>query len=505
MSVQNILNPATGQISNAYIDVAGLGVITNPLTANIDGTTAYGLVDANVVSTGTLQADTLEAYSTLPGAPIAVVSNVKLQSPADRIDMEKVGANTIAVPDGSLVLTATDPATTTATAYLDQGSLRVENAVNAPSIFANAGSGYNAALSASAGGQITYVQANAPGQQLAIVADVINTKNIINAVGQPLDIQTNTGGVALKPENGIVKVGSSNPANPGVIELEQAGGAVGGAIKWDQPASVVLVDSTNDIVLQASNSIVANATANIEIGSGNGGFYRCGTNTTAGNGAEIVADDGIRLEAIAGPITLKSENNGVSLAGLTAYDTNFRSVITSDLNKPEQISCSQAYTPMVYFRNDFGMSVSNAITVAHQTPDFTWRYSGIFGPSGITNESLFCSAPYIMVNVSVAAEDMNDTIVWWLELENTANPAIIKASDYIDERFGYINDRLLNPSNSIKNQTFSFTTVFDVAGSGTPIADGDTCRFNLMGYGSTNTSSPKAQISITVRPLRNWA
>ena len=104
MSVQNILNPATGQISNAYIDYDGAGVVRNPLTSNIDGATSFGLNDANLVSTGTLQADVIEAYSTLPGAPVAIVSNVKLQAPANQIDMETAGTNTIAAPAGSLEL-----------------------------------------------------------------------------------------------------------------------------------------------------------------------------------------------------------------------------------------------------------------------------------------------------------------------------------------------------------------------------------------------------------------
>ena len=267
MSVQNILDPVTGKIQNTYIDVAALGVVTNPLTSNLDGQTAYGLVEANVVSAGTVQVDSLEAYRTLPGAPIAVVSNLKLQTPADRIDMEKVGVNTIAVPDGSLVLTATDPATTTATAYLDQGSLRVENGINAPSIFANAGSGYNAALSASAGGQITYVQANAPSQQLALVADVASTKNIVNAVGQPLDIQTNAGDITMKPSTGdiLVEALSTDTASVRV----QGQGGKGGRIITDESNSTCRFEAQDGLkaVMKSSGT---NARIEIDntIGSG---------------------------------------------------------------------------------------------------------------------------------------------------------------------------------------------------------------------------------------------
>jgi hypothetical protein len=193
----------------------------------------------------------------------------------------------------------------------------------------------------------------------------------------------------------------------------------------------------------------------------------------------------------------------IAIAGRTAFNFDGRRFASSDLNKIEQIGSNNAYVPMTWYKNDISFTIDATPTLAFDGPDFIWRYSGIFGPSGLTSESAFCSTRLVQVDVNVSAEDFNDDVVWWVVLRDDTTGIEYNAIDFINERFGFINIKQTNPSNGIKNQTFSFSTVFDMASTGPP-NDGDNCRFRLFGRGTATTTTPRAQVSLTVRPLREF-
>jgi hypothetical protein len=224
----------------------------------------------------------------------------------------------------------------------------------------------------------------------------------------------------------------------------------------------------------------------------------------------VTAAAGVSITANGGQLALTANFEGnagagdIAIAGRTAFNFDGRQFATSDLNKGEQIASNNAYVPMTWYKNDISFTIDATHTLAFDGPDFIWRYSGIFGPAGLTSESAFCSSKRVQVDVSVAAEDFNDDVVWWVVLRDDTNATDYNARDFINERFGFINVRQTNPSNGLKNQTFSFSTVFDMASTGSPPNDGDTCKFRLFGYGTTTTTTPRAQVSLTVRPLREF-
>jgi hypothetical protein len=398
MSVHNILDPVTGKIQKQYINVSALGVVTNPLTASIDGVTAYGLVDANVVSTGTLQTDSIQAYSVLPGAPIAVTSNLKLQAPAKQIGFEDTAAG-----------------------------------------------------------------------------------NTLYSLG-PLDIQS-AGDTVATVQSFFIK--DKNNVADG-IELHP----------FDAGSGTTTIRGLNDIKpLQIAQSSSSENTDRLRFDIGGSGTELKGSVLTAqSDGGQLALNANFGGNTGAGDI---------AIAGRTAFNFDGRRFASSDLNKIEQIGSNNAYVPMTWYKNDISFTIDATPTLAFDGPDFIWRYSGIFGPSGLTSESAFCSTRLVQVDVNVSAEDFNDDVVWWVVLRDDTTGIEYNAIDFINERFGFINIKQTNPSNGIKNQTFSFSTVFDMASTGPP-NDGDNCRFRLFGRGTATTTTPRAQVSLTVRPLREF-
>ena len=190
------------------------------------------------------------------------------------------------------------------------------------------------------------------------------------------------------------------------------------------------ITSVSDIILDANsgNSKLSlfGGVGNVELASGSGGFYRCGTNTTAGVGAEIIADDGIRLEALSGNVGLLAGNtasiviagasnilcnNGSNIFGvLTNYDEANTLNIPMDVNKFEQIGSNNAYIPMTSYKQDANITVDTAISLVYETHNFVWRYSGQFGPTGLTSESRYCGATRIQVDVNLVARDLNAAV-----------------------------------------------------------------------------------------------
>lgn len=515
MSVQNILDPATGKIQSAFVDVGALGVVTNPLTSNIDGVTAYGLVDANVVSTGALQTDSISAYATLPGAPVAVISDLKLQTPAKQIGFEDItGPNTLYSlaqlnlnAGGKIVLNAA----TSVEIPKVGGPTELVMTGNGGSLFVRNDAGYGE------------VVCNEP---LRLIGEAINTTSAAVYIDTSAlkvlagnDTPTifansllNTATVMAKSGNVESKL-TAGATEPKVI-LQGPTAATPVELIYDEAAAKLYTaggsagNQLTDVELLTTNFRVSTGiTEGVEIVSG-------GTESVVrGKGLPLIIAKAAGFET-SHSITLDNSSSislisdpasggSISLGGLTQYNISYRNLIGGDLNNIEQIASNNAYVPMTWYQNNISFTIDATPTLAFDGPDFIWRYSGIFGPSGLTSESAFCSSRLVQVDVNVAAEDFNDDVVWWVVLLNSTNGIDYNARDFINERFGFINLKQTNPSNGIRNQTFSFSTVFDLTSAGSPPDDGDKCRFRVFGYGTTTTSTPRAQVSLTVRPLRN--
>jgi hypothetical protein len=424
MSVQNILDPVTGKIEKTFIPNASvLGFVTNPLTTSIDGVTAHGLIDANLVSTGVLQTDNIQAYSTLPGAPIAVTSDLKLQAPAKQIGFEDTAAGNTIYSLSSLDIQSAGDTVATVQSFFVKDKNNVADGIELHPFDAGSGT---------------------------------TTIRGLNDI-KPLQIAQ-----------------SSSSENTDRLRFDIGGSGT------ELKGSVLTLNGSSALTAQSDSSLYVTAAAGVSI-TANGGSLALNANNGGNPG-----------------------NGDLVLAGSTRFDDNTRQFATSDLNKGEQIASNNAYVPMTWYKNDISFTMDATPTVAFDGPDFIWRYSGFFGPSGLTSESAFCSSKRVQVDVNVAAEDLNDDVVWWVVLRNITNGIDYNAIDFINERFGFINVRQVNPSNGIKNQTFSFSTVFDLISAGSPPDDGDTCKFRLFGYGNTTTTTPRAQASLTVRPLREF-
>jgi len=270
MSVQNILNPATGQISNAYIDVAGLGVVTNPLTSNLDGQTAYGLTDANVVSTGTLQTDSIEAYATLPGAPIAILSNVKFQTPAKQLGFEDaVGANVIySLSDLRVDATNVELRPTTEAKIIHPGEARLV-------MFESGGGGYSV-LKQNAG------------------STVLESEQVVRIVGEAphssaVSAQWEGSGVAVRAGNDAPRVSAAAGSDTYVASLHADSGVQRAQVELTTQAGPTMTMSANKTT--STNSITANG-AKLDI-------------TTTGGDIELVPSSGIVKATLTGGQELK--------------------------------------------------------------------------------------------------------------------------------------------------------------------------------------------------------
>lgn len=228
-----------------------------------------------------------------------------------------------------------------------------------------------------------------------------------------------------------------------------------------------------------------------------------------GGGITVATLDSITNQAgvnvgilVAGGQNLLCANGNNAIGVITQYDNAFATNILCDVDALSQILTNNAYVPMTWYKQDISFTIDATQSLAFETDDFVWRYSGQFGPSGLTGDSRYCGAVKFQVDVNVGAEDMNDTIVWWVELRDLTTGTDYQSMDFKNERFGYVNERGVNPSNGIKNQTFSFSSVFDLTSAGSPPSDSNSCRFRLFGWGNASTNTPRANVSLTVRPLR---
>jgi hypothetical protein len=210
--------------------------------------------------------------------------------------------------------------------------------------------------------------------------------------------------------------------------------------------------------------------------------------------------------SITAPANITLSTSSVLLGGITTYDTTagVQVNIQADVDNLDQVLTNNAYVPMTWYKQDIGFTIDPAVSLAFQTGDFIWRYSGLYGTTN--SESRYCGALRFQIDVNISAEDMNDTIVWWVRLFNNSNSATYYSTDFPDERFGFVADRVVNPSNGIRNQCVSFSSTFilEPGFTGQPIpVDGESLKIEVFGWGTTSTNTPRAQVSATIRPLRN--
>lgn len=331
--------------------------------------------------------------------------------------------------------------------------------------------------------------------------------------------------IATLQDNGLVQIGTAGVTTFPTLKLQSGVDSNKFlSMSYDSTSDKGIIETGTNIIVDANSGTsklsLLGDTGSVELASGSGGFYRCGTNTTAGVGAEIIADDGIRLEAISGNVGLLAGNtasvviaggpnivciNGSNQLGvLTNYDEANTLNIPMDVNKLEQLGSNNAYIPMTSYKQDASITVDTAISLVYETDNFVWRYSGQFGPSGLTSESRYCGATRIQVDVNLVAREINADVSWWVELRDEDGGVDYKAIDFKDERYGYVAYKFINPSTGEKNQTISFSTVFDLPSSGTTPSDGSNCRLRLFGWGNASVSS-MGNISMVVRPLRNMS
>lgn len=215
-------------------------------------------------------------------------------------------------------------------------------------------------------------------------------------------------------------------------------------------------------------------------------------------------------------ITLSTPS--VLLGGITTYNTGagVQNTVFADVNNLDEILTNNAYVPMTNYASGIAFTINPTQTIAFDTNSmpggqlFRWRYSGQFGPSGLGGRSRYCGALRFQVDVNIASRswDIPDTIIWWVELNDTINGQVYQAQDFgtSGDRYGYITTSQINPTNSEICHSVSFSSIFDldtsVTGQPTP-DDGDDCYFTVYGWGNGTTTTNRANVSVSIRPMRN--
>jgi hypothetical protein len=235
-----------------------------------------------------------------------------------------------------------------------------------------------------------------------------------------------------------------------------------------------------------------------------------------GTGLQQTTGGNIVLNAASGNINLTTPS--VLLGGITTYDTGagVQNTVFADVNNLDEILTNNAYVPMTNYASGIAFTINPSQTIAFDTNSmpggqlFRWRYSGQFGPSGLGGRSRYCGALRFQVDVNIASRswDIPDTIIWWVELNDTINGQVYQAQDFgtSGDRYGYITTSQTNPTNSEICHSVSFSSIFDldtaVTGQPTP-DDGDDCYFTVYGWGNGTTTTNRANVSVSIRPMRN--
>jgi hypothetical protein len=222
--------------------------------------------------------------------------------------------------------------------------------------------------------------------------------------------------------------------------------------------------------------------------------------------------------SITAPANITLSTSSVLLDGLTTYNTGagVQATVNADVNNLDEVLTNNAYVPMTNYASGIAFTINPTQTIAFDTNSmpggqlFRWRYSGQFGPSGLGGRSRYCGALRFQVDVNIASRswDIPDTIIWWVELNDTINGQVYQAQDFgtSGDRYGYITTSQINPTNSEICHSVSFSSIFDldtsVTGQPTP-DDGDDCYFTVYGWGNTTSTTGRANVSVSIRPMRN--
>ena len=269
-------------------------------------------------------------------------------------------------------------------------------------------------------------------------------------------------------------------------------------------------DNTAASMSLASNTSISAPDINVTASTGNISISSNGSGTQVylsgdGGNSSVSIDSTVNIAtASSGSITLTTPS--VLLGGITTYDTpaGVQVNVQADVDNLDQVLTNNAYVPMTWYKRDIVFTIDPAVSLAFQTSDFIWRYSGLYGTTN--SESRYCATLKFQIDINISAEDLSDTIVWWVKLFNINTSAPYYSIDFPDERFGFIADRVINPYNGARNQCISFSSTFNLdpgfTGQAIPV-DGEVMRIEVYGWGTTSTTTSRAQVSATIRPLRN--
>lgn len=261
------------------------------------------------------------------------------------------------------------------------------------------------------------------------------------------------------------------------------------------------ITAPTDIGINASN-ITLTSVSNVEIGAGAGGFYRCGNNTVAGVGAEIVADDGIMLQAI---------NTGVSIDGPYCAKYINPQSNTINISYLDRLITPTIGAPMTYNGKTGGMVIPQYPAVADkilESPPVFWLYSGTANGSGLQGDSAFCSSKKVEISLDFNfITDIQDSVMLGLILrDDTASVRYHSENAYSFDNMVHEQPDSFTTFGQ-KNYTGGFTysgtitSIFETAG----IVDGSNCMIEVWAIGlNTSQSINNIRYTFRVRPVRDW-
>ncbi len=347
----------------------------------------------------------------------------------------------------------------------------------------------------------------------------INAITELNAGGAECDVNIgDNAGAGGQAKINVINAGGSSIITLGIINgstqvtLEDTNG---GTIALVAPESFLELrkGGQGGLLQLGRDSLTSVPTVRLQSGIEPTEFLSMSYNSTTSKGTIETGTNGqldimcpLILTATAGSTIDLNAGASINLGAITQYNTpaGVQVNVQADVDNLDQVLTNNAYVPMTWYKRDIGFAIDPAQSLAFSTGGFVWRYSGLYTTTN--GESRYCGALRFQIDVNISAEDMNDTIVWWVRLFNNSNSAEYYSTDFPDERFGFIADRVVNPSSGVRNQCVSFSSTFnlDPGFTGQPIpVDGETLEIQVYGWGTTSTSTSRAQVSATIRPLRN--
>jgi hypothetical protein len=391
----------------------------------------------------------------------------------------------------------------------------------------NIQSGTSIDLAAASGASL--ISMNSSGVNIATAnSDTTLTASVNGTAQITLTDVAGVGSITMTPNSGIVEIvaDSLTLAFP--------------TVRFSDPTSANTVNwAMSDLgagrpILTADGGHLIGATiganSGFSIGHDTGASVNCafgndGLPTRISHSQTALATDYIQLEAggVGGKATIVETESitlttpSVLLGGITTYDTasGVEATVQADVNNLDQVLTNNAYVPMTAYDRGISFTINPSPTLAFDTNAFTggslfrWRYSGQFAPSGLNVRSRYCGALRFQVDVNIASRlwDNPDTIIWWVELNDITNGQVYQAIDFgtTGDRHGYITTSQINPTNGEICHSVSFSSIFDldtsVTGQPTP-DDGDNCSFFVYGWGNITSTTGRANVSVSIRPMR---